>query len=97
VAVLGFITPSFNGIGVREWAYTYFLSLAQVDRSLALTYALIWLGLITLSNLTGGVVYLAGHFHFTAKEADAVQEELEEEMQEDLNGELNGALAEKAV
>src|SRR5262249_19179769 len=45
VAVLGFITPSFNGIGIREWAYTYFLTLMGVDRSQALTYALIWLGL----------------------------------------------------
>ncbi len=82
VAVLGFITPSFNGIGVREWAYTYFLSLAHVDRSLSLTYALIWLGLISLTNLVGGIVYLAGHFHFSAKEAEAVQEELEDELNE---------------
>lgn len=82
VAVLGFITPSFNGIGVREWAYTYFLSLALVDRSLSLTYALIWLGLISLTNLVGGIVYLAGHFHFSAKEAEAVQEELQDELNE---------------
>ena len=97
VAVLGFITPSFNGIGVREWAYTYFLSLAQVDRSLALTYALIWLGMITLSNLVGGIVYLAGHFHFTAKEAEAAQEELEEELQEDLVEPSKTGLSEEAV
>jgi len=79
VAVLGFITPSFNGIGVREWAYTYFLSLVGVDRSLGLTYAIIWLSLITLSSLVGGLVYMAGHFHFSAKEAKEVEEEMEEE------------------
>lgn len=62
VAVLGFVTPSVNGIGVREWAYTYFLTLSGVDRSLALTYALIWLGLTTLGSVVGGIVYMAGHF-----------------------------------
>jgi uncharacterized membrane protein YbhN (UPF0104 family) len=79
VAVLGFITPSFNGIGVREWAYTYFLSLVGVDRSLGLTYAIIWLSLITLSSLVGGLVYMAGHFHFSAKEAKEVEDEMKEE------------------
>ncbi len=82
VAVLGFITPSFNGIGIREWAYTYFLSLVGVDRSLGLTYAIIWLGLITLNSLVGGLVYMAGHFHFSAKEAKEVEEEMQEELRE---------------
>jgi uncharacterized membrane protein YbhN (UPF0104 family) len=59
VAVLGFVTPSFNGIGIREWAYTYFLMHCGVDRTSALTYALLWLGLTTLLSLVGGVVYVA--------------------------------------
>jgi uncharacterized membrane protein YbhN (UPF0104 family) len=58
VAVLGFVTPSFNGIGIREWAYTYFLMHCGVDRTSALTYALLWLGLTTLLSLVGGVVYV---------------------------------------
>jgi uncharacterized membrane protein YbhN (UPF0104 family) len=58
VAVLGFVTPSFNGIGIREWAYTYFLMLFGVERSSALTFALIWLTLTTLVSLFGGVVYV---------------------------------------
>ncbi len=82
VAVLGFITPSFNGIGIREWAYTHFLFIVGVDRSLGLTYAIIWLSLITLSSLVGGLVYMAGHFRFSAKEAKEVQDEMQEEMQE---------------
>ena len=84
VAVLGFVTPSFNGIGVREWAYTYFLSLMGVDRSLGLTYAIIWLSLITLTSLLGGLVYMAGHFHFTAKEAKEVEDEMQEELNEEV-------------
>ncbi len=68
VAVLGFVTPSFNGIGIREWAYTYFLTTMGVDRSLALTYAIMWLGLTTMISLTGGLVYVAGHFKAPPKE-----------------------------
>jgi uncharacterized protein (TIRG00374 family) len=97
VSVLGFVTPSFNGIGIREWAYTYFLSLAQIDRSLSLTYALIWLGLITLSNLVGGIVYLLGHFHFTAKDAQFMEEELEVEMKDDLDTNGRPKLSKEAV
>jgi glycosyltransferase 2 family protein len=69
VAVLGFITPSFNGIGIREWAYTYFLMLMGVDRAYALTYAIMWLGLTTLMSLVGGLIYVAGHFKVPPKEA----------------------------
>jgi glycosyltransferase 2 family protein len=68
VAVLGFITPSFNGIGIREWAYTLFLTSVGVDKASALTYAIIWLGLISLSSLVGGLVYVAGHFTAPPKE-----------------------------
>ena len=77
VAVLGFVTPSFNGIGVREGAYTYFLMLpvAGVDKSHAFTYAVIWLGLNTFISLLGGLVYLAGHFQFSQEEAEKLQHE----------------------
>jgi uncharacterized membrane protein YbhN (UPF0104 family) len=81
VAVLGFVTPSFNGIGIREWAYTYFLGLAHVDNSNALTYAIMWLGLTTLSSLVGGLVYLAGHFTFSESEVEQLQHEEEDEDQ----------------
>jgi uncharacterized membrane protein YbhN (UPF0104 family) len=61
VAVLGFVTPSFNGIGIREWAYTYFLMVVGIEKPQALTYALMWLGLTTMSSLLGGLVYVASH------------------------------------
>lgn len=70
VAVLGFVTPSINGIGVREWAYTYFLTLMAVDKDTALTFALIWLGLTTLSSLVGGMVYVAGKFRNVQSEVE---------------------------
>ncbi len=73
VAVLGFITPSFNGIGIREWAYTYFLTMVGIDNSHALTYAIMWLSLTTLTSLFGGIVYVAGHFKISKEEAERLQ------------------------
>ncbi len=75
VAVLGFITPTFNGIGIREWSYTYFLMLMGVDKTHAVTYAIIWFGLITLSSLVGGIVYGLGHFKISAAEMEKIQSE----------------------
>jgi uncharacterized membrane protein YbhN (UPF0104 family) len=75
VAVLGFITPSFNGIGIREWAYTYFLTMMGVDRAHALTYAIMWLGLTTLISLVGGLVYVGGHFKVPPKQIEEIQTE----------------------
>lgn len=68
VAVLGFITPSFNGVGIREWAYMYFLSLVHVDDAHAGTYALMWLGLTTFGSIFGGLVYIASHMQPPPKE-----------------------------
>lgn len=76
VAVLGFITPSFNGIGIREWAYTYFLTMVGIDNSHALTYAIMWLGLTTFSSLFGGIVYVAGHFKISQAEAEKLQSQV---------------------
>jgi glycosyltransferase 2 family protein len=73
VAVLGFVTPSFNGIGIREWAYTYFLTMVGIDNSHALTYAIMWLGLTTITSLFGGIVYVAGHFKISKEEAEKLQ------------------------
>ena len=70
VAVLGFITPSFNGIGIREWAYTYFLMMVGVDRAHAITYAIMWLGLTTFASLLGGLVYVGSHMKPPPKELE---------------------------
>ncbi len=75
VTVIGFVTPSVNGIGVREWAYTYFLTLAGVDSARALTYAIMWLGFITLLSLVGGLVYIAGHMKISGNEVERIRSE----------------------
>ncbi len=79
VAVLGFVTPSFNGIGIREWAYTYFLTFIGVDNSHALTYAMMWLALNTLSSLVGGIVYFAGHLQISKEEREEYEHVQEED------------------
>ncbi len=79
VAVLGFVTPSFNGIGVREWAYTYFLTFIGIDKPHALTYAMMWLALNTLSSLVGGIVYFAGHLQISKEEREEYEHVQEEE------------------
>lgn len=76
VAVLGFITPSFNGVGIREWAYTFFLMYMGIDRPHALLYALAWLVLNYLIGLAGGLVYLLGHYHFSQAMAQEVESDL---------------------
>jgi uncharacterized membrane protein YbhN (UPF0104 family) len=73
VAVLGFVTPSFNGVGIREWAYTYFLTSMAIDKAHALTYAIVWLGLNTSISLFGGLVYAFGHLKISKEEAQHVQ------------------------
>jgi uncharacterized membrane protein YbhN (UPF0104 family) len=70
VAVLGFVTPSFNGIGIREWAYTFFLTSRGVDGAHALAYAIMWLGLTTMASLVGGLVYILGHFKISKEEQE---------------------------
>lgn len=73
VAVLGFVTPSFNGVGIREWAYTYFLTAMGIDRAHALTYAVMWLGLNTALCLVGGLVYVSAHLQISKEEAEKIQ------------------------
>lgn len=62
VAVLSFVVPSLNGIGIREWGYTYLLTTMGVSREMAVGYALAWFTLGTLLGAAGGLVYLLGHF-----------------------------------
>jgi uncharacterized membrane protein YbhN (UPF0104 family) len=61
VAVAGMIPISLNGLGVREGAYVYFLSQVGLSASQALAFAILWLILITLNSVLGGIGWtLAG-------------------------------------
>ncbi len=52
--------PSLNGLGIREGAYTYFLS-PYLGRENAVALGLLWLGLLFFLSLIGGIIYLVKH------------------------------------
>jgi len=49
--------PSLNGLGVREGAFVYFLK-GYIGPEKGFTISLLWLGLIMLYSLTGGILHL---------------------------------------
>jgi len=55
VAAVSMLPVSLSGLGVREGAYVYFLSLAGIPQTEALTFAFGWLFVAFASSLTGGL------------------------------------------
>jgi len=61
--------PSLNGLGIREGAYVYFLT-PYIGREYAAAIGILWLALLFLLSLIGGVIYLVRHdYHIRFKEA----------------------------
>ena len=61
--------PSLNGLGIREGAYIYFLG-PYIGKEYAAALGILWLGLLFLLSLVGGIVYLVRHdYHIRFKEA----------------------------
>jgi uncharacterized membrane protein YbhN (UPF0104 family) len=58
IALLAAVPISFNGIGVRENAYVFFLGLVGIDKSVAFSFALLWLFIVVVSSLIGGPIYI---------------------------------------
>jgi uncharacterized membrane protein YbhN (UPF0104 family) len=58
VAAVSMLPVSLSGLGVREGAYVYFLSLAGIPQAEALTFAFGWLFVVFASSLTGGLALL---------------------------------------
>lgn len=54
--------PSLNGLGVREGAFVYFLK-ADIGTDMAFTVSLLWLSVIILYSIIGGVVNLFYHMN----------------------------------
>ena len=48
--------PSINGLGIREFSYVYFLK-SSVGNDIAAAVGILYLGLLILASLIGGVVY----------------------------------------
>jgi len=60
VALAIIIPISFNGIGVREGGFIYFLGLRGIPQEKALTLSLSFFGIQVISSLIGGIVYGLG-------------------------------------
>jgi len=52
--------PSLNGLGVREGAFVYFLK-SDIGMDMAFTVSLLWLGVIILYGIIGGIINLFYH------------------------------------
>ncbi len=65
--------PSLNGLGIREMGYVYFLkNYIGSDRAAGL--GILWLGLLLLLSLIGGVIYLVRQdYHVQFKKKGSVE------------------------
>lgn len=55
---LASLLPSFNGIGVRDGAYIYLLSLIGIDKAYGLLFSLLWFSIMAISGFIGCIVFL---------------------------------------
>ena len=62
VALLVILPISFNGIGVREGGFIYFLGLKGISSEKALTLSLSFFAIQVVASLLGGIAYTLG-FH----------------------------------
>ncbi|MBN2097125.1 MAG: flippase-like domain-containing protein [Candidatus Omnitrophica bacterium] len=57
VGVLCMLPVAMNGLGLREWAFVFFLS-ASIGAAAALSLSILYLALFLITGLIGGVIYL---------------------------------------
>lgn len=58
VSAVASIPVTFSGIGLREGGYLYFLTKIGVDQPSAVAYGVLWLFVIIVNSLLGGLVFL---------------------------------------
>ncbi len=65
--------PSLGGLGVREWAYIKILT-PYLGREYAAAIGILWLALLFLLSLIGGIIYLVRHdYHVRFKEMGTIE------------------------
>ncbi len=62
VSFLSAIPISFNGIGIREASYIFFLGFMGVDIEKALAFSILWFIIVVGASLIGGVIFTFGNF-----------------------------------
>jgi uncharacterized membrane protein YbhN (UPF0104 family) len=58
VNIIGMLPISFNGIGVREYGYIFFLSRVGIERHSALAVGLLSSGIVLFTGILGALVFL---------------------------------------
>lgn len=60
IDIVAMLPVSISGIGFREGSYLFFLSKLGVAGEKAVACGVLWLGIVVLSGLAGGLVFLLG-------------------------------------
>ena len=58
VNIAGMLPLSFSGIGIREYGYMYFLAMVGIQRHTAVALGLLSSGIVLVTGLAGGLVFL---------------------------------------
>ena len=67
ISVLSAIPISFNGIGIREASYIFFLKLTGIDMEKAFAFSLLWFLIVVGASLIGGIIFTFGKFESPRK------------------------------
>ena len=59
-ALVGLLPISLGGVGPREAAYVYLISLFNISREAALAFGIMWFSLVFANGLLGGLIYVFG-------------------------------------
>lgn len=57
-SLAGFIPVSFNGLGIREAAYVFFLGRFGTESAVAFSFGILWLAVVVAASLLGGGAFL---------------------------------------
>ncbi|MCX7991358.1 MAG: flippase-like domain-containing protein, partial [Proteobacteria bacterium] len=58
ISVISMIPVSFSGVGLREYSFLHFYSLAGVNEEKAVTLSLLWFVIMIITGLIGVIFYL---------------------------------------
>lgn len=78
VNILSSLPISWNGLGVREKAYSYFMAPAIISNEQAIAFGAIWLLSMTVSSAVGGIVAIMTRDFEVVSKLDDKMDETEE-------------------
>jgi hypothetical protein len=58
IGLIGMIPITLGGTGVREGAYILMFASINVDKHQAFALSVLWLGVMAIASLPGGIIYL---------------------------------------